>query len=58
MKNILVTGRCGFVRINRCLSINKLDFKIFSLDNLACKTSYYNLKLLKKESDINNFIKY
>ena len=54
MKKILVTGGCGFVGTNICLSLNQLDFKIFSLDNLARKGSYYNLKLLKK-AKIKNF---
>ena len=54
MKNILVTGGCGFVGTNVCLSLKELDFKIFSLDNLARKGSYYNLKLLKK-AKIKNF---
>ena len=54
MKKILVTGGCGFVGTNICLSLNQLDFKIFSLDNLVRKGSLYNLKLLKK-AKIKNF---
>ena len=54
MKRILVTGGCGFVGTNICLSLNKLDYKICSLDNLSRKGSLYNLKLLKK-AGIKNF---
>ena len=54
MKNVLVTGGCGFVGTNICLSLKKQKFKIFSLDNLERKGSFYNLELLKK-AKIKNF---
>ena len=54
MKKILVTGGCGFVGTNICINLNELDFKIYSLDNLARKGSQYNLGLLKK-TGIKNF---
>ncbi len=54
MKNVLVTGGCGFVGTNICLSLKKQNFKIFSLDNLVRKGSSYNLELLKK-AKIKNF---
>ena len=54
MKRILVTGGCGFVGTNICLSLNKLDYKICSLDNSSRKGSLYNLNLLKK-AGIKNF---
>ena len=54
MKKILITGGCGFVGTNVSISLNKLGFKIYSLDNLARKGSQYNLELLKK-AGIKNF---
>ncbi|MDC1280039.1 NAD-dependent epimerase/dehydratase family protein [Pelagibacteraceae bacterium] len=48
MKKILITGGCGFVGSNISLSLNKLGYKIYSLDNLVRKGSLYNLQLLKK----------
>jgi CDP-paratose 2-epimerase len=54
MKKILITGGCGFVGANICLNLNKLGFKIYSLDNLVRKGSVYNLKLLEK-AGIKNF---
>ena len=54
MKKILVTGGCGFVGTNICLSLKKLNLRIYSLDNLARKGSLYNLELLKK-AKIKNF---
>ncbi len=54
MKKILITGGCGFVGANICLNLQKLNFKIFSLDNLSRNGSLYNSKLLKKNG-IKNF---
>ena len=51
---ILVTGGCGFVGTNICISLKKLNYKIFSLDNLSRKGSIFNLKILKK-NNIKNF---
>ncbi len=59
--NILITGGCGFVGANICLSLKNLNHKIFSIDNLSRKGSGYNLKVLKKlgiknfNFDISNF---
>jgi CDP-paratose 2-epimerase len=54
LKKILITGGCGFVGSNICLSLNKLAFKVYSLDNLVRKGSLYNFQLLKKVG-IKNF---
>ena len=45
---ILVTGGCGFVGANLCLSLRKNNHKVFSLDNLVRKSSKINLKILSK----------
>lgn len=44
---ILVTGGCGFVGANICISLKKINHNVFSLDNLSRKGSRYNLKILK-----------
>jgi CDP-paratose 2-epimerase len=54
MKKILVTGGCGFVGTNICLTLNQSGFKIYSLDSLTRKGSTYNYQLLKKRG-IKNF---
>ena len=54
LKKILITGGCGFVGSNICLSLNKLAFKVYSLDSLVRKGSLYNFQLLKK-AGIKNF---
>ena len=54
MKKILVTGGCGFVGTNICLSLKNMNLKIYSLDNLTRKGSIFNLNLLKKVK-IKNF---
>ena len=60
---ILITGGCGFVGSNLCLSLKQKNYKITSLDNLSRKGSLYNLSLLKKKKirnlkiDIQNFKK-
>ena len=46
---ILITGGCGFVGSNLCISLRKERYKITSLDNLSRKGSKYNLNLLKKK---------
>ena len=51
---ILVTGGCGFVGANLCLSLKKNGHKIFSIDNLSRKSSYLNLKSLRK-NNIKNY---
>ena len=51
---ILVTGGCGFVGTNLCLSLKKNGHKIFSIDNLSRKSSYLNLKSLRK-NNIKNY---
>lgn len=51
---ILVTGGCGFVGANICISLKKINHKVFSLDNLSRKGSNYNLKILKNLK-IKNF---
>ena len=51
---ILVTGGCGFVGANICISLKKMNHKVFSLDNLSRKGSNYNLKILKNLK-IKNF---
>ena len=51
---ILVTGGCGFVGANICLTLNKYGHKVFSLDVLKRNGSKFNLNLLKK-SKIKNF---
>ena len=43
---ILVTGGCGFVGANLCLSLKKNNHKVFSLDNLVRKSSKINHKIL------------
>ena len=43
---ILVTGGCGFVGTNLCLSLKNKRHSVFSLDNLSRKGSNYNLNLL------------
>ena len=58
---ILVTGGCGFVGANLCLSLRKNNYKVFSLDNLVRKSSKINHKILIKNKiknynfDIKNF---
>ena len=58
---ILITGGCGFVGSNLCISLRKERYKITSLDNLSRKGSKYNLNLLKKKKiknlkiDIQNY---
>ena len=60
---ILVTGGCGFVGTNLCLSLKKKRHSVFSLDNLSRKGSNYNLNLLRKKKiknykiEISNFKK-
>ena len=60
---ILVTGGCGFVGANLCLSLRKNNHKVFSLDNLVRKSSKINLKILNKNRiknynfDVMNFKK-
>ena len=51
---ILVTGGCGFVGANLCLSLRKNNHKVFSLDNLVRKSSKINLKILNKNK-IKNY---
>tara|TARA_Y100001935_G_scaffold222937_1_gene198039 strand:- start:110 stop:1138 length:1029 start_codon:yes stop_codon:yes gene_type:complete len=51
---ILITGGCGFVGSNLCLSLKKSKHKVFSLDNLTGKSSLLNSKLLK-EKQIKNY---
>ena len=46
---ILVTGGCGFVGTNLCLSLKNKRHSVFSLDNLSRKGSNYNLNLLRKK---------
>ena len=46
---ILVTGGCGFVGTNLCLSLKNKRHSVFSLDNLSRKVSNYNLNLLRKK---------
>ena len=63
---ILVTGGCGFVGANLCLSLRKNNYKVFSLDNLVRKSSKINhnilIKRLEKSKSIaswkdeNNFL--
>ena len=48
---ILVTGGCGFVGTNLCLSLKKKRHSVFSLDNLSRKGSNYNLNLLRKKKN-------
>ena len=43
---ILVTGGCGFVGANLCLSLRKNNHRVFSLDNLVRKSSKINHKIL------------
>ena len=60
---ILVTGGCGFVGANLCLSLKRNKHKVFSLDNLTRKSSKINLKILIKKRvknynfDVINFKK-
>ena len=60
---ILVTGGCGFVGTNLCLSLKNKRHSVFSLDNLSRKGSNYNLNLLRKKKiknykiEISNFKK-
>ena len=42
---ILVTGGCGFVGANICLSLKKNYKTVVSLDNLSRKSSVFNFKL-------------
>tara|TARA_B100000787_G_C16190659_1_gene297293 strand:+ start:1820 stop:2848 length:1029 start_codon:yes stop_codon:yes gene_type:complete len=51
---ILVTGGCGFVGANICIHLKKLDFDIYSMDNLSRSGSKHNFKLLR-EKKIKNF---
>ena len=45
---ILVTGGCGFVGSNICLSLKKDGHQVSSLDNLSRKSSKINFSELKK----------
>ena len=51
---ILVTGGCGFVGANICISLKKKFHEVVSLDNLSRKSSIVNYDLLKKNR-IKNF---
>ncbi len=51
---ILITGGCGFVGANLCLSLKENSHKVFSIDNLSRKSSYLNLKTLSK-NNIKNY---
>jgi CDP-paratose 2-epimerase len=51
---ILVTGGCGFVGANICISLKKKFHEVVSLDNLSRKSSIINYDLLKKNR-IKNF---
>ena len=42
MKKILITGGCGFVGTNVSISLNKLGFKIYSLDRNLVKWTKTN----------------
>ena len=51
---ILVTGGCGFVGSNICLSLKKDGHQVSSLDNLSRRSSMINFLELKKLK-INNY---
>lgn len=53
MKQILITGGCGFIGSNLCLFLKKKGFKISSLDNLSRRGSILNLSRIKKLKIIN-----
>lgn len=46
MKDILITGGCGFVGSNLAIFLKKKNYKVSSLDNLSRKGSRLNLKRL------------
>ncbi len=48
MKQILITGGCGFIGSNLSLFLKKKGFGISSLDNLSRKGSKLNLSRIKK----------
>lgn len=48
MKNILITGGCGFVGSNLCEYLLKKNFKINTLDDLSRKGSHLNFLRLRK----------
>lgn len=54
MKNILVTGGCGFIGSNICLFLKQKKYNVYSLDNLSRIGAILNLRRLKK-SKIRNY---
>jgi len=54
MKNILITGGCGFVGANLAVFLKSKKFVVNTLDNFIRKGSRYNYKILK-DNKIKNF---
>ena len=54
MKNILITGGCGFVGTNLAIFLKSKKFVVNTLDNFNRKGSRYNYKILK-DNKIKNF---
>lgn len=54
MKNILITGGCGFVGTNLAVFLKSKKFVVNTLDNFIRKGSMYNYRILK-DNKIKNF---
>jgi CDP-paratose 2-epimerase len=54
MKNILITGGCGFVGTNLAVFLKSKKFVVNTLDNFIGKDQEYNYKILK-DNKIKNF---
>ena len=52
MKQIFITGICGFVGSSLAYYFQSLGYKVYGIDNLSRKGSKKNFKLLKKKGVI------
>jgi UDP-glucose 4-epimerase len=57
MKNVLITGGAGFIGYHLALSLSKLNFKIYLIDNLSRGKIDHELKELLKKKNVS-LIKY
>ena len=53
MKKIFITGGAGFIGSNAALYFYKKKWQVYAFDNLSRKGTYFNVKRLKKETNIN-----